>query len=137
MTELKSNTSNVSFGKSLYRYQITALLATVADIGMLSLLHYVFGVHYAIATALGAASGAILAFYLGRVWCFENQDGSVSKQAFRFLVMSVINLIITTGGVVVLVEYFKMENVLLAKLLIAAFVGVGINFPLQRYYVYK
>lgn len=133
----KSHSTDLSFGKSFYRYNVSAILATAVDFIVLSILNLGLGVNYVVATALGALAGAIVAFLLGRNWAFVNKEGKITTQAIKFLTTSFVSMLLNTGGVVFLIEVIGIKHILTAKLITSLAVGIFFNFPMQKYFVYQ
>lgn len=94
------------------------------------------GVWYVLATALGALTGAVVNFLLGRFWSFEAQDKPPQGQAFRYAVVSVGSLLLNAGGVYAITEWGGLKYGY-SKLIVSLLIGFFFNFPLQRHYVFK
>ncbi len=92
-------------------------------------------VYYVIATACGAAAGAVLNFTLNKYWAFDAKAGSTGKQGFRYLVVSAGSLLLNTGLVFCFTEFGQLRY-LLSKAIAALTVGWAWNYPLHRYFVF-
>lgn len=135
-SESNKNVVKVPFFTSFFRSQASSAVSTVFDFGSFGLLYYVFGVYYALASAIGNIFGAIVSFYLGRNWAFKRQDGKLSHQAVKYAVTSILSAIINTSGVIFLTENFGIEPTY-SKAIVALLVGATFNFLMFRYFVYK
>lgn len=87
------------------------------------------------ATAVGAFSGAVVNFILGRRLTYMTADLPASHQAWRYAIVSLASLGLNTGGeyffhVVLRIEY------LLARLITSVIVSNAWNYPMQRYFVF-
>jgi putative flippase GtrA len=121
-----------SFG----RHQVGALVATAIDFGTMSALISGFGLFAPLATAIGAALGGVSNFLLGRYWIFSAKDGHAGEQAWRYVLVSGVSLGLNAGGEYILHDRLGIQY-LLARVIIAAAVSVGWNFPIQRAFVYR
>ena len=126
----------VPFFTSFFRSQASSAVSTLFDFGSYGLLHYVFRVYYPISSAIGNIFGAIVSFYLGRVWAFKRQDGEITQQAVKYAVTSLSSAFINTGGIYFVTEYFSLEPTW-SKAIVALIVGATFNFLMFRYFVYK
>jgi putative flippase GtrA len=122
--------------QSFFRSQIGSSLATLTDFIVFLILDKIFGVYYVIATTLGNIVGAIVSFFLGRHWAFKNKDGSISKQATRYIITSSLSSLLNTGLLILIVEVFKADP-FYGKLIASFFVGVTFNFFMFKHYVFK
>jgi putative flippase GtrA len=128
--------SRPSFLASFSRSQVSSIAATLIDYGVLFSLTEVFHVWYVISTAAGALAGAIANFLLNRHWSFEATYDSAHQQAGRYALISGISLLLNTGGVWAMTEYFKIHYSI-SVVSISILVGLFFNFPLQRGYVFR
>src|SRR5207302_873514 len=94
------------------------------------------GLHPALATALGAAAGAIVNFLLGRYWIFPDGRATARASALRYALVSLVSLGLNSLGEYILVSLVRIQYVL-ARLLVAVAVSVVWNFPMQRDFVYR
>lgn len=126
----------VPFFTSFFRSQASSAVSTVFDFGSFGFLYYLLTVHYALSSGIGNILGAIVSFYLGRVWAFKRQDGKLSHQAIKYAITSLSSAFINTSGVVFLTETFGIEPIW-SKAIVALLVGATFNFLMFRYFVYK
>lgn len=135
--EIKSSDrERVPFFTSFFRSQASSVVSTVFDFGSFGALHYLLSVHYALSSGMGNIFGAIVSFYLGRVWAFKRQDGKISHQAIKYAITSLSSAFINTSGIIFLTETFGIEPVW-SKAIVALLVGATFNFLMFRYFVYR
>ncbi len=121
---------------SFLRYNASAYTASICDYGMFLFCLEILDLYYPIATFIGATTGAIIAFLLGRNWTFKNKDVVITKQSMRFLLVVVGSILINTGGVYLVTELAGIDE-RISKVLVAVCVGICYNFPMQRYFVFR
>lgn len=126
----------VPFWKSLGRSQVSSLAATVLDFSVLFLCVEILGVWYPVATGIGALSGAILNFTMGRRWSFEANTREWSDQALRYAYVSLASLGLNVVGVYVITEYLGITYGY-SRGITAFVIGLCFNFPLHRHYVFR
>ena len=135
--KIKSNNKErVPFFTSFFRSQASSAVSTVFDFGSFGILHYLLSVHYALSSGIGNIFGAIVSFYLGRVWAFKRQDGKISHQAIKYAITSLSSAFINTSGLYFVTETFGIEPAW-SKAIVALLVGATFNFLMFRYFVYK
>jgi len=117
------------------RHQIGAVVATLVDFTVMSVLVSGFEVAPALATAVGAATGGVTNFTLGRRWIFGATGAPAAPQAWRYALVSLVSLSLNAGGEYALHDRLGIQYVL-ARVLVAVGVSVCWNFPLQRRFVY-
>lgn len=127
--------SNVSFFTSLWRAQATSILSSTTDYLVFLFLQFC-GTFYVISTIGGAICGAIVSFNLSRNWAYKSTEKKVQTQAIKYACASGFSLLMNVAGMVLFVEQFKM-NEEVSKLIIAVIVGLFINFPIYKYWVFK
>ena len=121
---------------SFFRAQVTALLATATDFGIMILLKEGLGLWYMFAVVIGTLAGGFVGFMLGRYWAFISTEVKSIKQAKKYLVVMAGSFILNVGGVFLMVDFFHFQYIF-AKVIVAIIVGIGFNFFLQRYFVFK
>lgn len=119
-----------------FRSQLSAFLATLIDFIIVILLTEVFYIWYVLSNAIGAFIGTVVSFTLGRYWVFSAQEKRMDVQAFRYALVSIGSLVLNTSGVYLITEGFQV-NYVLSKVIVSLFVGIGFNFLLHKYFVFK
>jgi putative flippase GtrA len=89
-----------------------------------------------LATALGALAGAATNFMLNRHWSFVAKDGHLHRQAGRYALVSGLSLLLNSGGVYLVTEFGKIHYAI-SVVIVSLLIGVLVNFPLQKYYVFR
>jgi putative flippase GtrA len=117
------------------RHHAASLVATATDFVTMVGVVELAGASPVIATAIGAAAGAVVNFLLGRHWIYEHGNGTIHGQALRYLIVTVASLGLNTGGVYLLagvlgLHYFP------ARVITALVVSNGWNYPMQRFFVF-
>ncbi len=121
---------------SFFRYNVVALVATAIDFLLFILLSQVLNVWYVLATFISAVSGGIIAFVLKRNWAFVSKDKRMSSQAIKYIPVWVGSILLNTWGLYLMVEHTNLEHVI-AKVIVAIVVGIGFNYVLYKYFVFK
>lgn len=117
------------------RAQVSSFIATFVDwLCTIGLAHC--GVIYSAATALGAISGGLCNFAINRNWVFRQKDERAHKQLLRYATTWVISFFLNVGGTILCTECLGWHY-LLSKLSVAVLVGVGFNYFMQKYFVFK
>jgi len=120
---------------TLFRHQMGAIAATVVDYAVMIVLVSGFGAAAALGTAVGAASGGVLNFTLGRRWIFRRSDAEAGPQARRYAMVSLGSLLLNTCGVHALAGVLHYPYVA-ARLAVSFAVSLLWNFPMQRSFVF-
>ena len=95
------------------------------------------GVHYLVAAAAGAVTGAATDFSLKRYWAFgrTHREG-FGREGLRYVAVSLASLALNLAVAYVLVDWLAVRpipGVIGASIL----VGFGWNYPLHRIYVFR
>jgi putative flippase GtrA len=119
----------------LLRHQTGAIVSTGVDFLLMIAWVEVGRGSPVTGTAIGASSGAVANFLIGRQWIFRATDRSVLSQGLRYALVALGSLGLNSAG-----EHLMLRSVglpyVLARVLVAFFVGVSWNFPLHRYFVF-
>ena len=121
---------------SLFRSQIAAFLATSFDFATVIFLTEIAGLWYVVSNAIGAFFGAVLSFTLGRYWVFVSLQNKIAQQAFRYFLVSAGSLVLNTLGVYLVTEFASI-NYVISKVIVSLIVGLGWNFTLHKFFVFK
>ena len=121
---------------SFVRYVISSMIATGGDFAVLILFTEVFNLWYVFSATLGAISGGVIGFLLGRNWAFMSKEGKRSTQAVKYAWVWVGSIILNVGLLYVFVEYFDIQYIF-SKAIVTILVGIGFNYLLQRNFIFK
>lgn len=125
-----------SFITSFTRSQLAAVLCTVFDWGILFSLVEYFHVWYVVSVTIGALVGAITNFWMNRYWSFQATHRKWHGQAVKYSLASGLSILLNTVGVYVLTDWVKLHYSI-SVFIISVTVGVLINYPLHRYFVFR
>lgn len=89
-----------------------------------------------LATALGNVAGGVVNFYLGRHLVFAAAGRPVAAQGGRYFLVWLGSLLLNVGGVYLFTKLLRLHYVP-SKLLVSLLVGVGFNYVLQLYFVFR
>jgi putative flippase GtrA len=89
------------------------------------------------ANIIGVISGGIVNFLLGRYWAFSSKGEEIKGQAVKFFVVWSGNLILNTSGLYGLTQLLGDKNAIIAKVIVSLIVGIGYNYVLQKFFVFK
>ncbi len=121
--------------RALIRHQVGAVAATAVDYSVMIALVSGLGAPPALGTAVGAATGGVLNFVLGRRWIFRSTRSEAAPQARRYAMVSFGGLVLNTCGVHALAGVLHYPYVA-ARLAVSIAVSLLWNFPLQRSFVF-
>lgn len=133
---LSRHAHRTSFLISFTRSQIAAIICTVFDWGVLFGLVEVFHVWYVVAVTVGAIVGAITNFLMNRYWSFRAVHRHWHGQALRYSLASGLGILLNAGGVYIFTEWLKIHYSI-SVVLVSVLVGVLVNYPLHRFFVFK
>jgi len=128
--------NTISKPKTLLKYNMVAIIATTVDYGVFLILSEAIHVWYLLASFIGLIAGGLTAFVLQRNWTFKKKDGKLSKQAIRFFFVWTTSIILNTVGLYLAVEYVEIQSII-AKATVSIIVGIGFNFLMNKYFVFK
>jgi len=121
---------------SFLRYNVIAILATATDFSIFIILSRKLAMWYVAATFISAVCGGVVSFVLNRNWAFMGKDGKLSKQAVRYFLVWNGSIFLNTMGLFLLVETTHI-NEIISKIIVAIIVGVGFNFLMYKYFIFK
>lgn len=127
---------HVPFFTSLWRSQATAIMATATDFSIYFVLFHFVSIYYVTASGVGAFCGAIVSFFLSRNWAFKSTEDKMRNQMIRYGCASGISLFLNVYGIYFIVETFEIKETI-AKVLTSILIGLFINFPIFRYWVFR
>lgn len=113
-----------------------SVAATLSDYIISFILHYGLNIEEVYSTALGSVNGAFVSFYLNRWWAFKSRNGKLSSQAVKYITTLGISILLNSFGVY-LFEKFTNFPFVIMRIIVTVFVGVFINYPLYKNFVFK
>lgn len=127
--------SKVRFPR-LVKAQVASLLSTGVDFLVTITCVEVLHSWYLLATVLGNAAGGITNFYLGRYFVFQAAQQRTPAQGARYLLVWLGSMGLNAAGVYLFTQVLHL-NYLHSKIMVSLLVGIGFNYLLQRYFVFK
>jgi putative flippase GtrA len=122
--------------KTFARAQIASLVASIVDFWVTIILKEWLGFWYVSASATGTIAGGVTNFSMGRQWVFKSFNRQTEIQLFRYLLVWLGYLILTTSGVYLLTHYTPMTY-LISKVIVSLFMAISYNYPLQKKFVFS
>jgi len=116
------------------KYFIVGFSVVILDVGSLYLLNQYLGMRPVIAVVINQIFLLNYIFFLDKYWSFKSQ-GVTRKQAVRFLILAVINFLISIVWMWFFNEIIHI-NYLLTRIANVALAGAW-NFFLYQYWVYN
>lgn len=116
--------------------QAASLAATIVDFSVFIILTEWLNCWYLAASITGTISGGVTNFLLGRVWVFDATQGKIPRQALKYVLVWIGNLLLVSGGVFVVTEYARITP-LASKIIVSLIVGFTYNYMLQKKFVFK
>jgi putative flippase GtrA len=133
---LESVRPRVPLFASYLMSQCAAGVATFVDFVLMVLLVERIGVHYVVATALGAFAGGATAFIANRHWSFRAGHRRIGRQALRYTLVWFGSISLNCLLVFLMTDQVGFGYIL-SKSVTAVLVGACFNFPLHRHYVFR
>lgn len=122
--------------KQFFQYFFVGGVATGVDVGFFSLFSLLFRVDYRIAIVLGFLFGVATNFSLCNWVVFPGRRRPLWLVFARHLLASSAVLLVNEVVMISLVELFKYENLVMAKLMSSGMAFL-INFFIKKRYVYN
>ena len=117
------------------QYAIVGCLGTAIDLGSLYVLVDFLHVNLLVATAVSFILAVINNFTLNKYWTFKNRSSNIRKQFIKFLVVSIVGLLLTEMFMAILVYGLKLWY-LFAKLITSGLILTW-NFLANKYWTFK
>ncbi|MGY0036999.1 GtrA family protein [Pedobacter sp. NJ-S-72] len=116
--------------------QVASLSASIIDFLTTLVCTQVFHVWYVLGSVIGTTAGGMVNFMMmGRNWVFGAKEKNINFQIFKYIIVWVGNLLLTTAGVYLVTHYLHV-NYILSKILVSCTVGTGYNFLMQKKFVF-
>jgi putative flippase GtrA len=122
------------FFSLLFRFQLSAIIATMVDFSFTIFLKEACGLGYLLSASIGAMLGGITNFILGRRWVFR-APGPRHQQIFRYCVIWGGSILLNIGAVFILTGSLHF-NYIISKIIAAFMIGLTFNYNMQRRFVF-
>ncbi|MFQ6391234.1 GtrA family protein [Priestia aryabhattai] len=109
-------------------------LNTAIDFFVFSFLSYL-GVYYIIAQCVSYGYGVLNSYLLNKTWTFQHQGKTSKYEFFKFIVLNVFALIITSF--LLTVFHYKFNISLPYSKILVTVVSVGLNYIGTRFWVFN
>ncbi|MEI8085972.1 MAG: GtrA family protein [Paludibacter sp.] len=123
-----------------FKAQISAFVGGITDYSIMIFFTEFFHVHYTISIVIGGVIGAVVNFSLNNKWTFHSKDipykNSMRAQLFRFILVALNSIFLKSTGTFAITTYLMIDYKI-SRLITDLFVSIGINYTLQRYWVFK
>lgn len=130
----------IAFCITLFKAQVSSLIATGVDWFLTFSLTQWFGTWYVASTIVGATTGGVTNFILNRNWTFQSADCRKTMilrgQIIRYALVWLGSIALNTFGTVFLTEVV-MFNYMVSKIITAITVAISFNYFMQKNYVFR
>jgi dolichyl-phosphate beta-glucosyltransferase len=120
---------------TFFKYSVVGVSGTIVDLGTLYIFVDFLHIPVLLATAISFILAVINNFILNKYWTFQNKSSNVRKQFIKFLIVSVIGLLLTEMFMALFVYVLKIWY-LISKLLTSAIILVW-NFLGNKHWTFK
>jgi putative flippase GtrA len=138
---MKSTKADLAGGSPLHkltafqRSLLTSLFTTALDFGTLVGLTEIAGIDYVVSTWIGTVVGSLSNFAINKRWAFSARAAPMGPALWRFALVQLAASGLHTAGVWALTRFGGLVY-LVSKLVVAAVVYLGWNYPLNRWFVF-
>lgn len=112
------------------RFLISGGTSAVTNLGILFILTHWYDVWYLYSSIIATSAATIVSFVLQKLWTFQNFSTAVHTQFPLHVTLALVNIVVNTGILYVLVEYFHIWY------LVAQIIS-GILLAFVNYFTYK
>ncbi len=114
---------------------MASLIASFFDYVITIVAVQIFSMNVVIASLVGNVLGGIINFMLGRHWVFSAKQANGFRQAEKYFLVWMGNLLLNTCGMYLFTKFGLYY--LVTKIGTSLAVAIGYNYPLQKRYVFK
>jgi putative flippase GtrA len=118
------------------RHHATSLVTTGVDYMCMIACVELLGLAPVPATVVGALTGAVTSFTLGRLFTYRAREVSVAGQSWRYALVSGASLVLNAAGEHLFSDILGLQY-LLARVITSTIVSNAWNYPLQRFFVFS
>jgi putative flippase GtrA len=115
--------------------QASAIIGSLIDFLITILLVEVLGVWYVAGNLVGNIAGAVTQFIIARNWAFQAENGKISAQVIKYILVWVGNLALSAAGIYFFTHYIKC-NYIISKTITSVLLGLTYNYIMQKKFVF-
>lgn len=120
----------------IVRYLISGGTSASVNIGIFSLLHYYYGLHYIISNVIAFCIAFCVSLILQKFWTFQDHStDNIHVQGLFYLVSSLIGLGINTTILYISVDLLGLPPI--AGVVIAGTLTAMCTFQINKRYIFK
>lgn len=118
------------------RSLIVSGLATISDYAVSLSMFHLLSFKEVISTTIGSCCGAIVSFFMNRIWAFKSREGRLRNQAIKYLVALGLSVFLNALGVYLFTITTDLPFVV-ERILVTIIVGVLVNYQMFKHFVFK
>lgn len=119
----------------IIKFGIVGVLNTLIDLTVFIILNKYWGVYSVIAQVVSYSFGFVNSFILNKNWTFNNNSTTNRSELFRFLLINLLSLGITTITIFIFVEKLNLDAIL--SKMISILISMTCNFIGNKYWVFN
>ncbi len=117
------------------KFSIVGLSNTLLDVGVFQLLTMYTPIYYVIANLISFSFGVLNSYLWNRIWTFKSPNKKISKEFTRFVIISMVGLVLNTLFLSIFIEIFNYPS-LTGKILATVLVLIW-NFCMSKFWAFK
>ena len=122
--------------KVFLKAQLSAFLGALCDYAIMILLTSYGHIFYGYSILVSGSIGAVINFSINRYWTFKKTEVDSLVQLPKFIAMVIISILLKSSGTWLLTKLLHLDY-RLSRISIDALVSFGVNFTLQKYWVFR
>ena len=121
---------------TFFKANLASVIASACDYLVTIMAVQLLGMDVVVAGITGTISGGIINFWIGRQWVFSAVESKAHRQAVRYGIVWLGNLLLNATGMYVFTKLAGLYY-MTAKIITSLVVAIFYNYPLQKRYVFK
>lgn len=121
--------------RQFIKFGIVGITSTIIDWGIYLLLTRFLDTFYLMAKILSFAVAVLNSYIWNRRWTFRSQDPKRLNQFIKFLIISIIGLVVNTFIMYLAVDKFRLSDIY--GLFLATAIVMIWNFLANKFYTFK
>jgi putative flippase GtrA len=118
------------------RAQFSAFIGGISDYLIMLACVELLGMHYIPGIVIGGLVGAVINYSISRTWAFSAKEEGIASQFGKYAIVSMGSIILKSSGTFVFTDIIGLDY-RISKLIIDGIVAFGVNYTLQKFWVFK